>query len=414
MTQSDVTTRLDKVKELAGEILTRCDTLAQFSEDEGALTRTFLCEPMHDALTAVRAWLQGAGLSVRLDAVGNIIGRREARDENAPTLLIGSHLDTVRDAGRYDGTLGVLLGVAAAKALRDEPLPFHLEIVGFSEEEGVRFGVPFLGSKAVTGTFDKEMLELRDENGVNVAEAITAFGLNPADIPDAAYDPKKLLGFVEVHIEQGPHLASLKEPLGVVSAVAGATRARVTFTGQAGHAGTTPMALRRDALAGAAAFVLEVERYALGTPGLVATVGQIGANPGAVNVIPGAAMLSVDVRHAEDGVRLEAVAALKSKSTEIAGARGLRADWQDLLDQAAVPLDLDFQTRLTQAAGTDIPVLVSGAGHDAMVMALFTPSALLFVRSPNGISHNPAETVLVEDVAAALEALLKFVRGLRV
>ena len=414
MTQSDVTTRLDKVKELAGEILTRCDTLAQFSEDKGALTRTFLCEPMHDALTAVRAWLQGAGLSVRLDAVGNIIGRREARDEDAPTLLIGSHLDTVRDAGRYDGMLGVLLGIAAAEALRDDTLPFHLDVVGFSEEEGVRFGVPFLGSRAVTGTFDERLLELRDADGVSVEEAVAEFGLNPAKVPEAAYDPGKVLGFVEVHIEQGPHLAALNRPLGVVSAVAGATRARVTFTGQAGHAGTTPMALRRDALAGAAAFVLEVERYALGTPGLVATVGQLAASPGAANVVPGAATLSLDVRHAEDGVRLEAAGALQAKAAEIAAARGLGSDWQELLNQAAVPLDPDFQNRLAQAAGADAPLMPSGAGHDAMVMAPFTPSALLFVRSPNGISHNPAETVLVEDVAAALETLVEFVRGLRV
>ena len=392
--------------------MTRCDALARFSEDEGALTRTFLSEPVHETLAAMRGWMEEADLSVRVDAVGNIVGRREARDKNAPVLLVGSHLDTVRDAGRYDGMLGVLLGIAAAEVLRDEAFPFHLEIIGFSEEEGVRFGVPFLGSRAVTGTFDKRMLELRDENGVSVAEAISNFGLNPAEIPEAAYDPEKLLGFVEVHIEQGPHLEALNRPLGVVNAVAGATRARVTFTGQAGHAGTTPMALRRDALAGAATFVLEVERYANGVPGLVGTVGQIAASPGAPNVIPGAATLTLDVRHAEDEVRLEAAKVLQAKAAEVAGARGLSTDWQELMNQAAVPLDLSFQTKLKEAAGVDAPLMPSGAGHDAMVMAPFTKTGLLFVRSPNGVSHNPAETVLAEDVAAALEALVNFTRGL--
>ncbi|CAN5858691.1 allantoate amidohydrolase [soil metagenome] len=401
-----------KLEGLAQKVMERCDTLAQFSEDEGALTRTFLSEPVHGVHEQVRSWLEAAGMSVRVDAVGNIAGRRAASNEDAPTLLIGSHFDTVRDAGRYDGMLGVLSGIAAAEALRDTALPFHLELVGFSEEEGVRFGVPFLGSKAVTGAFDREMLGLRDENGVSVAEAISNFGLNPADISGAAYDPEKLLGFVEVHIEQGPHLAALNRPLGVVSAVAGATRARVTFTGQAGHAGTTPMTLRRDALVGGAAFVLEVERHARGVPGLIATVGQIAASPGAPNVIPGAAVLSLDVRHATDEVRLEAVAALQAEATEIAAARDLGTDWQELLNQAAVPLDPGFQSRLAQAAG-NAPTLVSGAGHDVMVMASFTPSALMFVRSPNGVSHNPAETVLLEDVAAALAALITFVRGLR-
>ena len=402
------------LEDKAKTALARCDALAEFSEDEGALTRTFLSEPVHGALAAVRGWMEETGMSVRLDAVGNIVGRCAAANENALVLLIGSHLDTVRDAGRYDGMLGVLLGIAAAQALRDEALPFHLDVVGFSEEEGVRFGVPFLGSRAVTGTFDERLLELRDVDGVSVEEAVIEFGLNPEKIPEAAYEPAKLLGFVEVHIEQGPHLAALDRPLGVVSAVAGSTRARVTFTGQAGHAGTTPMALRRDALVGAATFVLETERYAKSVPGLVATVGQIATSPGAVNVIPGTTVLSLDVRHAEDEVRLEAVAALTAKTAEIAGARDLSTDWQTLLDQAAVPLDARFQNRLKEAAGADTPLMPSGAGHDAMMMAPFTKTGLLFVRSPNGVSHNPAETVLVEDVAAALETLVKFVRGLRV
>ena len=395
----------------ASTVMTRCDELARFSEVEGEITRTFLCEAMRETHAAVRAWMQAAGLQVRFDAAGNIVGRLPSKCLDAPILLVGSHLDTVRNAGKYDGILGVVLGLALVESL-GEPIPFHIDIIGFSEEEGVRFGVPFIGSRAVVGTLDEGLLELADPSGINVRDAICAFGLEPADLPNAAYDPKQVLGFVEVHAEQGPRLAALNRPVGVVSAVAGATRARVSFTGKAGHAGTSPMNLRQDALTGAAEFVLGVERLAREIPDLVGTVGQLALRPGAGNVIPGEAVLSLDVRHSEDGVRLAAVENLKDKAMVIAEVRGLRLNWETLMNQKAVPMDETLCKLLSEVAGSDTPLLPSGAGHDAMILGEVVPSAMLFVRSPNGVSHHPDELVLEEDVAVALEVLSGFVETL--
>ena len=398
------------LEHLTKEILERCDTLATFSETLYNLTRLFLSQPMHDVHKTVRTWMEEAGMQVRVDAIGNIIGHYAAKTENAKTLLIGSHLDTVKNAGKYDGMLGVIVGIAAVKALAGERLTFAVDVIGFSEEEGVRYGKPFFGSKAIIGDFENAWLELLDENQLNLREAIQTFGLNPDDISKAAYHKENVLGYLEVHIEQGPKLASLNQPLGIVSALVGATRASLTFTGKAGHAGTTPMELRQDALAGAAQFVLEAERYAKTLDGLVATVGQISASPGAINVIPGEVTLSLDVRHSENAVRLRAVEHLKHNAVEIGRSRHLQCAYQELLDQPAVPLDKAFRNTLEQV--TKAPELVSGAGHDAMVLAPFTPSAMLFVRSPNGISHHPDEIVLEDDIAAALEAVVNFLHEL--
>ena len=395
----------------ARTVMTRCDELARFSEVEGEITRTFLCEAMQETHAVLRTWMTAAGLRVRVDAAGNIVGRLPAEKPDAPVLLIGSHLDTVRNAGKYDGILGVLLGLALVESL-GEPLPFHVDVIGFSEEEGVRFGVPFIGSRAVVGKLDEGLLELADPSGINVRDAICAFGLEPADLSNAAYDPQQVLGFVEVHAEQGPRLAALSKPVGVVSAIAGATRARVSFTGKAGHAGTSPMNLRRDALTGAAEFVLEVEQLARGIPDLVGTVGQLAVKPGAGNVIPGEAVLSLDVRHSEDGVRLEAVKNLKDKAVVTAEARDLGLNWNTLMNQKAVPMDGGLLELLKEAAGEDVPLMPSGAGHDAMILGEVVPAAMLFVRSPNGISHHPDELVLEEDVAVALEVLSGFVETL--
>ena len=397
---------------IAKTVMTRCDELARFSEVEGEITRTFLCEATKDVHVAVRGWMAAAGMTVRVDAAGNIVGRLPAKKPAAQVLLIGSHLDTVRNAGKYDGILGVLLGLGLVETLDGTSLPFHVDVVGFSEEEGVRFGVPFIGSKAVVGTLDERMLELTDAEGTSVRNAIHTFGLKPDEVAKAAYDPIRVLGYVEVHTEQGPRLAAEKAPVGVVSAIAGASRARVTFKGNAGHAGTSPMHLRRDALTGAAAFVLEVERLAQETQDLVGTVGQLEVKPGAGNVIPGEVTLSLDVRHSEDSVRHEAVEVLKEKAKSMAETRDLELEWQDLMDQAAVPMDNDLRQTLSEAAGEAVPVMPSGAGHDAMIMGGFTPSAMLFVRSPNGVSHHPDEQVLEEDVAAALGVLKGFVKSL--
>lgn len=396
---------------LAKTLMTRCDALARFSETPDELTRTFLSKPMRGVHRALRGWMTAARMSVRVDAAGNIIGRLAAGRADTPTLLIGSHLDTVRNAGKYDGVLGVLMGLALVEALAGETLPFHIDVIGFSEEEGVRFGVPFIGSKAVVGALDEAMLELTDPEGISVREAIRTFGLNPGDLPKAAYDPTQVLGFIEVHAEQGPRLAAENAPVGVVSAIAGANRARVTFTGKAGHAGTSPMNLRQDALTGAAEFVLEVERLARETVGLVGTVGNLEVKPGAGNVIPGEVSLSLDVRHSEDNVRHEAIKAINTQTINIAEARKLKLEWQALMDQSAVPMDKNLLQNLGETAG-DVPVIPSGAGHDAMILGGFVPSAMLFVRSPNGISHHPDELILKEDVAVALEVLERFVRKL--
>ncbi len=387
-------------------MMQRCDTLATFSEAADNLTRLFLSPPMHDVHKTVKSWLEEAGMKVRVDAIGNIIGHYPARTKDAKSLLFGSHLDTVKNAGKYDGMLGVLVAIAAVKALDNERLPFAIDVIGFSEEEGVRYGKPFFGSKTVIGEFDNAWLELTDTNTISLGEAIQNFGLNPAEIRNSAYKKENVLGYLEIHIEQGPKLAALNEPLGIVSTLVGATRASIIFTGKAGHAGTTPMNLRQDALAGAAQFVLETEHYAKGIEGLVATVGQISAQPGAINVIPGAVTLSLDVRHGDDAVRHRAVGDLQTRASEIATVRNLQYAWQDLLDQGAVPMNAEFRSLLKTI--THAPELVSGAGHDAMVLAPFTPSAMLFIRSPNGISHHPEEMVFEDDVAAGLEAVVNF------
>jgi allantoate deiminase len=397
--------------DLAKTVMQRCEVLAAFTETPGMLTRTFLSDPMHGVHASIREWMTQAGLQVRVDAVGNIIGRKVSHVKDAKVLLMGSHLDTVKNAGKYDGILGVLIALALAETLVDKQLPFHLDVIGFSEEEGVRFGVPFIGSKAIAGTFDTSLLELNDANGISVSEAIGAFGLNPDTISEAAYNPENVLGYLEAHIEQGLRLAATGAALGVVSAIVGASRAKISFFGSAGHAGTSPMNLRHDALTGAAEFILSVESYARQTPELVATVGCIEARPGAGNVIAGEVELSLDVRHIQDTLRYEAVQTLKTKAESISQARNLSFQWQDLMDQAAVPMAKSLIQLLKDAASPNIPVLSSGAGHDAMIMATLTPSAMLFVRSPNGMSHNPKETVLVSDVELALQTLVRVVEN---
>ena len=391
----------------ASELMARCDALAAFSETKSGLTRTFLSKPMHEVHASLCAWMKAAGMTVRTDAVGNLLGRYEGLTKDAPALLIGSHLDTVKNAGRYDGGLGVLFGLAAVEALEGKRLPFAVEVVGFSEEEGVRFGLPFLGSRALTGSFEAGWLELTDEQGLTMREVIRDFGGEPDLLKSPKQHLKETIGFLEVHIEQGPKLAALGQSVGVVEAVVGSSRALLTFKGQAGHAGTTPMAGRRDALTGAAAFVLEVEAYAAEVNGLVATVGRLNVEPGAVNVVPGGVTLSLDVRHADDAVREEAVTALREKAERVAAGRGLIIHWHPLMSQAATPMD-EGLTRLLHEASGSVPLLPSGAGHDAQIMAAAVPAAMLFVRSPNGLSHHPDETVTVEDVAAALGVVMRF------
>lgn len=396
----------------AALVLARCAALAAFSEEPDRLTRTFLCPAMHSVHAAVRGWMEGAGLTVKIDAAGNIRGRRPAAGNlKTGKLLLGSHLDTVPDAGRYDGILGVLLALAAVTALGGRPLPFAMEVIGFSEEEGVRFGTPYLGSLARIGQLTPDLLGRTDANGVSVTQAIRDFGRNPETLADA-HDPDEVfLGYLEAHIEQGPVLESLHQPLGIVTAIAGQTRSQVMLHGRAGHAGTTPMAGRRDALAGAAEVILAAEQLPASVPGLVATVGQLDVQPNASNVIPGAVHLSVDVRHAEDRQRAVAVQHLQAAVSAIAERRGLHSIWQTVSAQDAVPMDPALSKMLAQAAeaaGLPAPMLASGAGHDAAILARRMPSAMLFLRSPGGLSHSPAETVRQDDVAVALHTLTAF------
>jgi allantoate deiminase len=392
----------------------RLDELARVSDERGSTTRTFLSPAMHRANTLVGRWMRGAGLKTRVDGVGNLIGRLEG-PAGAPTLLLGSHLDTVRNAGRFDGPLGVLLPVAALEALRDLKVsfPFSVEVLGFSEEEGVRFSSGYLGSKGYTGSLGKAELRLRDAEGVSVGEVLARERGGDFIRPPAAHRRNALLGYVEVHIEQGPVLEARGLAAGVVSAIAGQTRSRVAFGGAAGHAGTTPMALRRDALAGAAEFILAAEALARGRKGLLATVGRITAKPGAANVIPAAAELSLDVRHARDGERRRALAQLRRIGRKVARRRGLSYSMATLQDNGAVacsPALTEILSRSVRACQGRCPFLTSGAGHDGVVVSRLTPIAMLFVRCRKGLSHHPDEFVSRPDLKAALTILVDFLR----
>jgi len=394
------------------------DELGQISDETGRLTRTFLSPAMERAVMRVGSWMQDAGCDVQVDNLGNLIGRRPAAAPGrAPrTLILGSHLDTVRDAGRYDGALGVLLPIVALYELnrREVELPFHLELVGFSEEEGVRFTSAYLGSEGYIGRLPSAALGLRDAEGVTLREALETFG-GPFRRPGPAHRRRDLLGYVEVHIEQGPVLEEAGLAVGVVSAIAGQSRFRVTWRGRAGHAGTTPMALRRDALAGAAEFAVAVERLARATAGQVATVGVMQVRPGAANVIPGEVIHTLDVRHARDTVRRRTAEQLARLAARIAARRGLRVRWQRTQDDAAVGCDLGLSARLDRSVravqGRSLS-LVSGAGHDAVVLSRLTDVAMLFVRCRGGLSHHPAEHVAPRDLGVALRVMVDFLTRL--
>ena len=395
----------DGITNRAEEVIARCQKLARFSEDSGSTRRTFLSSPMRDCHREIARWMEPLGAEVRIDAAGNLRGFYAGADSNAPRLLVGSHLDTVPNAGAYDGSLGVVLAIALLTALDGRRLPFGIEVVGFSEEEGVRFGTPFIGSRALTGRLDEELLSRQDARGISVYKAIEDFGLNPGDIAHAALR-NDILGYVEFHIEQGPVLETLKRPLGVVEAIAGQTRLEFTFLGRANHAGTTPMHLRYDAIAGAAEWITAVEREAHSIPNLVATVGTIEAKPGAINVIAGEARLTLDIRHGLDGIRAQAVDNLIRQAEEIAKRRGLSVSRNILLSQRAVAMDpfLVCEVQLAvRKTGCEPHHMVSGAGHDAMILAEKVPAAMIFLRTQGGISHDPAESVARDDVAKAIE-----------
>jgi allantoate deiminase len=395
-------------------IMERLEALGRISDEPGRLTRLFASPAMRRANDLAQSWMRQAGMSVRQDALGNLIGHFPGPSPESKILLLGSHLDTVRDAGKFDGPLGVVLAIACVEQIRSQKrqLPFAVEVVAFADEEGARFQSAYLGSRALTGQLDEKDLALVDTNGVTMAEAIQQFGANPSDLKSCQIPGEKLLGYIEVHIEQGPVLEEKNLAVGVVTAIAGQTRATITFEGRSGHAGATPMQLRRDALCGAAEFILEAETYARQQPGLVATVGGISADPNVSNVIPGTCRLTLDLRHQLDAVRLKARRDLFDIIVSIEHRRGLKAIARQVQETASVPCSAELSALLRTSASKHQPGVIdlpSGAGHDAAVMAKIAPVAMLFVRCAGGLSHHPDESARIDDIRIALDVLTDFV-----
>jgi allantoate deiminase len=398
----------------ASRIWERCEALARHSERPDGLTRVFLSPELRAATDLVGQWMRAAGMAVRIDAIGNVVGRYEGATPGAPCLMLGSHLDTVRDAGKYDGMLGVVCGIEVVSCLaaRGVRLPHAVEVIGFADEEGVRFGATLLGSRAVAGTFDPSVLSNVDAAGIAMRDAMRGYGLDPARIGEAARTRGEVLAYAELHIEQGPVLESEGLALGVVTAINGATRFRVSIDGLAGHAGTSPMALRRDALAAAAECVLAIERRARATADLVATVGVLEASPGAANVIPGRVRFSIDIRSPRDADRLEAVRDLSAELRGIATRRGVAIDIERTHESATAACAGWMRDRIgaaLEAVGCPRRELPSGAGHDGMALVGLADIGMLFVRCKAGISHHPAEAIDPADAQLAARAFLHFV-----
>jgi allantoate deiminase len=407
------------MRDRALRAIAECRHIATMTEEPGRITRRFLTPPMCSVHAHLSSRMRSMGMDVRVDAAGNLRGVWQPEGAGSKRLLVGSHVDTVPDAGAFDGVLGVMLALEMVELAQELKLPLAIEVIAFSEEEGVRFGVPFIGSRAVAARFNASLLALKDAEGKSLESAIRDFGLDPGQMDEAAAD-EGAIAFVEFHIEQGPVLEAESLSVAAVTGIVGQTRLSLEFTGQANHAGTTPMHLRRDALAAAAEWITAVEASARQTDGLVATVGKIHATPNAGNVIPGATQVSLDVRHLRNSVRKEAVDALLARAEAIAARRELALQCTRQLDQPAVPMDerlTAFFAEAIEAAGLPVKRMPSGAGHDAMVMASRMPTAMLFLRSPGGISHHPSEAVRQEDVEAALrvgrEFLERFAAGIR-
>ena len=402
------------MRDRALRAMEECLLLAAMTEEPGRITRRFLTAPMHPVHAHLRARMEAMGLAARVDAAGNLRGLRQAQGASGKRLLIGSHIDTVPDAGAFDGVLGVTMALELAALAQERGLALSIEVIAFSEEEGVRFGVPFLGSRAVAGRFDSGLLALADRDGTTVESAIRAFGLDPDNIGEAAAGDEAM-AFFEMHIEQGPVLEDDELPVAAVTGIVGQTRLTLEFIGQANHAGTTPMALRRDALTAAAEWIGEVEACARRIECLAATVGKIAVKPNAANVVAGSAELSLDVRHMLDTSRLAATEELVAAAGAVAERRGLTLRVRKLSETPAVPMDkrlTAFVCDAIEAAGEPVKRISSGAGHDAMVMAARMPTAMLFLRSPGGISHHPAESVLADDVETGLRVAWNFLERL--
>lgn len=394
------------LKDLADRVLRRCDVLSTCSDVTGSIKRTFLSPAMARSNGLTAEWMEAAGMEVSFDEAANLRGIYPGASADAPRLIIGSHLDTVPDAGKYDGVLGVMIGLALVESLEGRPCPFSIEVIGFSDEEGTRFGVPFIGSRATVGTLDHTMLESADAAGMTLSAALDDFHRSHSNAVSARLSPSSR-AYLEFHIEQGPILDDAREGLSAVNAIFGQSRATLTFNGQAGHAGTTPMELRYDAMMAAAEWMLHVESIAKSTLGIVATMGRVQCEPGATNIIPGRVRCSLDLRALDDALRVQSLVEILDAAQGIGAGRGVIVEHTVEVEQATVPLNASL-TRLAQRcaanAGGTSGSMCSGAGHDAMIIAPHLPAAMIFLRSPAGVSHNPAETVIPEDVAAAVSA----------
>lgn len=402
---------------LAARILSRLDQLAELTSTPGKITRLYLTREHRAAVELVTRWTEEAGLSVELDAAGTVVGRCEGKVSTARTLLIGSHIDTVRNAGRYDGCLGVVLAIEAMAELKrlGKVLPYAVEVLAFGDTEGVRFPGALTASRAVAGSLTADWLESTDADGITVAQALRSFGCQPQRIGDVARKSNDLLGYVEVHIEQGPVLEAEGLGIGVVTAISGASRFNIEVRGKAGHAGTQPMHMRKDALTGAAEMMLAVEQVGRATAGLVATVGEAIVFPGTANVVPGLVNLTLDIRSSVDRVRRQGVQEIERLMKAIARRRGLTVKLFESHDEKAVTCDqrlIRHFTTAAEAVGAPTIGLPSGAGHDGLAISKLCPVGMLFVRCKGGISHHPDEAVMAEDVEVATRVLLQFLSDL--
>ncbi len=402
----------------AQTIMQRINELASVSEDENCITRTYGTFAFVEGRNIIEQWMKTAGLQTRVDAIGNIRGRLLSANPAAQTLVIASHIDTVINAGRFDGPLGVLLGLDLLEQLikSKTTLPFHIELIGFCDEEGCRFHTTYLGSKVVAGSFDRSLLDAKDASGVSLQQVIEQNDGDSNKLPDDAIPKKDWLGYYEIHIEQGPVLYEKNIPVGVVTAIAGQYRIALIFNGEAGHAGTVPMNMRKDALAAAAEFVLEVEKLASADAGnLVATVGKLHITHAAGNVIPGEVICSLDLRSADDNILSSAYQAIKSIAESICKKRQLGLEWNLIQHTKPISCDQAMNALLSKSiheAGYESIKLVSGAGHDAVPVSAVSPVAMLFVRCFKGISHNPQEDVELKDMMAAIKVSDIFIRKL--
>jgi allantoate deiminase len=405
----------DQRASLGEEIVRRINELGAISEGADALTRIYLTPELRTAADLILGWMREAGMSAQLDAIGNVCGRYEGERSGAPCLMLGSHYDTVRDAGKWDGPLGIITAISCVADLhrRGKRLPFAIEIVGFADEEGVRFASTLLGSRAVAGTFDESVLNVRDKDGISMREALVAFGLDPDHIGAAARAPRELLAYLELHIEQGPVLEAQDLPVGVVTAIAGATRLAARLTGMAGHAGTVPMGLRRDALGGAAECIGAIEQFCrTDEAGLVGTVGYIQARPGATNVIPGEVSFTIDMRAPTDMHRKRAVADIVRQIEAIARRRHLSLQLDVTHENRTAPCAPWLKAQIAEAIaaeGFSVFELPSGAGHDGMAMIDIADVGMIFVRCRGGISHHPDEHVELADADAGARVLLRVI-----